>query len=73
MPTDPIDYSAPLQKVLRWWDVCVAVIATWSSLCCTVSRPFAKPETGKIAVKVINTVVRLPRFARNDEPVVQID
>ncbi len=26
----------------------------WSSLYSTVSRPFAKPETGKIAVKVIN-------------------
>lgn len=26
----------------------------WSSLYTTVSRPFAKPETGKIAVKVIN-------------------
>ncbi len=28
--------------------------AAWSSLYSTVSRPFAKPETGKIAVKVIN-------------------
>ena len=28
--------------------------AAWSSLYTTVSRPFAKPETGKIAVKVIN-------------------
>ena len=28
--------------------------AAWSSLYGTVSRPFAKPETGKIAVKVIN-------------------
>jgi len=28
--------------------------AAWASLYCTVSRPFAKPETGKIAVKVIN-------------------
>ena len=28
--------------------------ATWSSLYSTVSRPFAKPESGKIAVKVIN-------------------
>ncbi len=26
----------------------------WESLCSTVSRPFAKPPTGKIAVKVIN-------------------
>ncbi len=26
----------------------------WASLYSTVSRPFAKPETGKIAVKVIN-------------------
>jgi adenine-specific DNA-methyltransferase len=26
----------------------------WASLYATVSRPFAKPETGKIAVKVIN-------------------
>ncbi len=28
--------------------------AAWSSLYSTVSRPFVKPETGKIAVKVIN-------------------
>jgi adenine-specific DNA-methyltransferase len=28
--------------------------AAWSSLYTTVSRPFPKPETGKIAVKVIN-------------------
>ncbi len=28
--------------------------AAWSSLYTTVSRPFAKPEIGKIAVKVIN-------------------
>ena len=28
--------------------------AAWSSLYSTVSRPFAKPETGKLAVKVIN-------------------
>ena len=28
--------------------------AAWSSLFSTVSRPFAPPETGKIAVKVIN-------------------
>jgi adenine-specific DNA-methyltransferase len=28
--------------------------AGWSSLYSTVSRPFAKPETGKIGVKVIN-------------------
>lgn len=28
--------------------------AAWSSLYTTISRPFAKPETGKIAVKVIN-------------------
>jgi adenine-specific DNA-methyltransferase len=28
--------------------------AAWSSLYSTESRPFAKPETGKIAVKVIN-------------------
>ena len=28
--------------------------ATWASLYSTRSRPFAKPETGKIAVKVIN-------------------
>ena len=28
--------------------------AAWASLYRTVSRPFAKPETGKIAVKVIN-------------------
>ena len=28
--------------------------AAWSSLYSTVSRPFDKPETGKIAVKVIN-------------------
>jgi adenine-specific DNA-methyltransferase len=28
--------------------------AAWSSLYTTVSRPFTKPETGKIAVKVIN-------------------
>ena len=28
--------------------------AAWSSLYSTVSRPFAQPETGKIAVKVIN-------------------
>jgi adenine-specific DNA-methyltransferase len=26
----------------------------WSSMYSTVSRPFVKPETGKIAVKVIN-------------------
>jgi adenine-specific DNA-methyltransferase len=26
----------------------------WDSLYKTVSRPFAKPDTGKIAVKVIN-------------------
>jgi adenine-specific DNA-methyltransferase len=26
----------------------------WSTLYSTVSRPFAPPETGKIAVKVIN-------------------
>jgi adenine-specific DNA-methyltransferase len=28
--------------------------AAWSSLYSTVSRPFNKPESGKIAVKVIN-------------------
>jgi adenine-specific DNA-methyltransferase len=28
--------------------------AAWASLCCTVSRPFDPPSTGKIAVKVIN-------------------
>ena len=28
--------------------------AAWASLYKTVSRPFQKPETGKIAVKVIN-------------------
>ena len=28
--------------------------AAWSSLYSTVSRPFAKPTTGKIAIKVIN-------------------
>ena len=28
--------------------------AAWSSLYCTTSRPFDMPETGKIAVKVIN-------------------
>jgi adenine-specific DNA-methyltransferase len=28
--------------------------AAWSSLYSTVSRPFAKPEFGKIAAKVIN-------------------
>jgi adenine-specific DNA-methyltransferase len=28
--------------------------AAWSSLYSTISRPFAKPETGKIAIKVIN-------------------
>jgi adenine-specific DNA-methyltransferase len=27
--------------------------ATWRDLYSTVSRPFAKPESGKIAVKVI--------------------
>jgi adenine-specific DNA-methyltransferase len=39
-----------LQRVLR------AEIseAAWSSLYSTVSRPFDKPETGKIAIKVIN-------------------
>lgn len=26
----------------------------WSSLCSTVSRPFDKPESGKIAIKVLN-------------------
>ena len=28
--------------------------AAWSSLYSTVSRPFEKPTTGKIAIKVIN-------------------
>ena len=28
--------------------------AAWSSLYSTVSRPFEKPKTGKIAIKVIN-------------------
>ena len=28
--------------------------AAWSELYSTISRPFPKPETGKIAVKVIN-------------------
>jgi adenine-specific DNA-methyltransferase len=28
--------------------------AAWSALYCTVSRPFARPASGKIAVKVIN-------------------
>ncbi len=28
--------------------------AAWSTLYSTVSRPFAPPETGKVAVKVIN-------------------
>ncbi len=28
--------------------------AAWRSLYSTVSRPFEKPETGRIAVKVIN-------------------
>ena len=41
---------AKLQRALR------AAIdeAAWSSLYSTVSRPFARPATGKIAVKVIN-------------------
>jgi adenine-specific DNA-methyltransferase len=26
----------------------------WASLISTVSRPFARPSTGKVAVKVIN-------------------
>jgi len=29
-------------------------LAAWSALYSTVSRPFDPPETGKIAVKVIN-------------------
>ena len=28
--------------------------SAWSALYSTVSRPFEKPETGKIAIKVIN-------------------
>jgi len=28
--------------------------AAWSALYSTTSRPFARPETGKLAVKVIN-------------------
>ena len=28
--------------------------AAWAALYSTVSRPFEKPETGKIAIKVIN-------------------
>ena len=28
--------------------------SAWATLYSTVSRPFAHPETGKIAVKVIN-------------------
>jgi adenine-specific DNA-methyltransferase len=28
--------------------------STWASLYSTTSRPFPKPETGKIAIKVIN-------------------
>lgn len=28
--------------------------AAWESLCSTVSRPFDRPESGRIAVKVIN-------------------
>jgi len=28
--------------------------AAWATLCSTVSRPFAPPTTGKIAVKLIN-------------------
>jgi adenine-specific DNA-methyltransferase len=28
--------------------------AAWAALYRTVSRPFAKPESGKVAVKVIN-------------------
>jgi adenine-specific DNA-methyltransferase len=28
--------------------------AAWSTLYSTTSRPFAKPDSGKIAVKVIN-------------------
>ena len=28
--------------------------AAWNSIYCTTSRPFDKPESGKIAVKVIN-------------------
>jgi adenine-specific DNA-methyltransferase len=28
--------------------------AAWSALYCTTSRPFAPPESGRIAVKVIN-------------------
>jgi len=29
-------------------------VAVWSNLYSTVSRPFAKPDSGKVAVKVIN-------------------
>jgi adenine-specific DNA-methyltransferase len=38
------------------WDALRAEIdeATWSTLYSTVSRPFAAPEQGRIAIKLIN-------------------
>jgi adenine-specific DNA-methyltransferase len=45
--------------------------AAWQTLYSTVSRPFASPETGKIAVKVINhygdEVLKVYEVVRNDE------
>ena len=36
------------------WRLAVSPSVAWSSLYSTVSRPFPRPTTGRIAVKVIN-------------------
>ena len=43
----------PYEKLKRALKADISEIA-WDELYLTVSRPFAKPKTGKIAVKVIN-------------------
>ncbi|MEO7118496.1 MAG: hypothetical protein ABIZ34_05935 [Candidatus Limnocylindrales bacterium] len=50
LPTGDNDPYAELRRALR------ADIdeAAWSQLCATTSRAFAAPDTGQIAVKVIN-------------------
>ena len=45
--------DAPYEKLKRALRADVDE-AAWSTLYSTISRPFAPPETGKIAVKVIN-------------------
>ncbi len=50
---DEQDWEEPYDKLKRALRAEIDE-AAWSALYRTVSQPFSKPETGKIAVKVIN-------------------